>query len=122
MNKLTLGALMLAAAGAAFADDSIPDTAAKVPSLKTRSQVQQELAQAQRDGSSKVWSTSYNHLALAPSVKTRAQVRSELDDARDVGEPAAQVGEDSGALFAEGQRRPASERFAQWGKSGKRQR
>lgn len=44
----------------------------------TRAQVQAELAQAKRDGSTRVWSTSYNHMAAAKAMKTRAEVQAEL--------------------------------------------
>ena len=45
---------------------------------KSRTEIQAELAQAKRDGSMRVWSTSYNHIAAAKSLKSRADVQAEL--------------------------------------------
>lgn len=89
-----VAALSLAAAGAAFAEDITPDNTASVASLKTREQVRAELDQARADGSMKVWSTSYNHMAAAKSVKTRAEVKAE----RDSHFAATWYGEDSGSF------------------------
>lgn len=99
MKKLSLAALMFAVAGAAFADDITPDTYRDTASLKSRTQVQAELAQAKRDGSIKVWSSSYNPLPLAKSLKTRDQVSAELQAAQASGEYAALNSEDGGASF-----------------------
>jgi hypothetical protein len=68
----------------------------------TRAQVQQELAQARRDGSMRVWSASYNHMAAAKSLKTRDEVRAEAlaDHRAPAGtlSAAALSGEDSGSF------------------------
>jgi hypothetical protein len=100
MKTLTvaLASLMMAAAGAAFADDITPDHSADVSSVKTRAQVQAELAQAKADGSIKVWSTTYNPLTKFQSTKTRQQVVAELQAAREDGEYATLNSEDSGSL------------------------
>ena len=101
MNKLSVAAVasvLLAVAGAAFADDITPDPYRDTPAVKTRQQVQAELAQAQQDGSIKVWSTAYNPFKDAPSVKTRAEVVAELKAARASGEYDALNSEDGGAL------------------------
>ena len=102
MKKLSIAALMFAVAGAAFADDITPDTYRDTPSVKSRVQVQAELAQAKRDGSIKVWSTSYTPLPLARSLKTRDQVVAELQAAQASGEYAALNSEDGGASFVAG--------------------
>ena len=100
MKTLTvaLATVLLTVAGAAFADDITPDTYNAVPSVKTRAQVQAELAQAKQDGSIKVWSITYNPLTKLVSTKTRGQVASELQAAREDGEYAALNSEDSGSL------------------------
>ena len=106
MNKLNLltypaiAILSLAAAGAAFADDITPDTTATqvFTTTKTRAQVQAELFAARADGSIKVWSTSYNPLALARSEKTREQVTAEQRAERDADYAATWYGEDSGSF------------------------
>jgi len=114
MNKLNLLAypavalLSLVAAGAAFADDITPDdTATQVFSTtKTRAQVQAELFAARADGSIKVWSTSYNPLAVASSEKTREQVIAEVRAERNADYAATWYGEDSGS-FALARTQPA---------------
>ncbi len=102
MKKFTLltypviAVLSLIAAGAALADDITPDnTATQVfATTKSRTQVQSELFAARADGSIKVWSTSYNPLALAKSEKSRAEVR----DVHAADHAAAWYGEDSGSF------------------------
>ena len=96
--SVAVASLMFVAAGAAFADDITPDTYNTVPSVKTRAQVQAELAQATADGSIKVWSTTYNPLTKFQSVKTRDQVVSELKAAQASGEYAVLNSEDSGSF------------------------
>jgi hypothetical protein len=98
MKKLTLAALALVAVSAAFADDITPDNNRDVPSLKSRDQVVAERNAAVRDGSSKVWSTTYNQLAVTKSVKTRGTVLVELRAAQADGTLNAFNGEDSGAF------------------------
>lgn len=102
MNKLNriayplVAVLSMVAAASAFAESPTPDdTATQVWNVtKTRYQVQAELAQARADGSIKVWSTSYNPLALARSTKSRDEVRAE----RDQGVASTWYGEDSGSF------------------------
>jgi hypothetical protein len=84
----------LAAAGAAFADDITPDHTAQALSTKSRAQVRAELFQARADGTIKVWSTSYNPLAVARSLRSRDDVKAERSYAYDV----AFYGEDSGSF------------------------
>ena len=98
MKKLTLAALALVAATAAFADDITPDNNRDVLSLKTRDQVVSERAAAIRDGSSKVWSITYNQALVAKSVKTRGAVLAELRAAQADGSLNAFNGEDSGSF------------------------
>lgn len=99
MKKLTVVALALAAAGAAYADDPTIDTYSTYASTKTTADVQAELAQARRDGSIKAWSTSYNPLLLMKSTKTRNEVVAELKSAQASGELSAFSGEDSGSAY-----------------------
>jgi hypothetical protein len=114
MKKLNLLAyplvavLSLVAAGAAFADDITPDNTATAPMVnaKSRDQVQSELFQARKDGSTKVWSTTYNHILAVKSVKSRDQVRAET--AADHGYANSLYGEDSGS-FALNRRAPSRE-------------
>jgi len=94
--------LSLAAAGAAFADEITPDHTADVPSLKTRAQVYQELLQARADGSTKVYSMSYNPLFVTKSVKTRAEVKGD----RDRSYASTFYREDSGSFALSTQRQP----------------
>jgi hypothetical protein len=92
----------LVAASAAFADDITPDPTAQALSLKSRAQVQAELYRARADGTIKVWSTSYNPLAVAKSLRSRDEVKAERSWAYDV----AFYGEDSGS-FALSRQQPA---------------
>ena len=84
----------LMAAGAALADDITPDHSAQALSLKSRDQVRAELFQARADGTTKVWSTSYNPLTVAKSLRARDEVKAERDRVLDV----AFIGEDSGSF------------------------
>jgi len=90
----------LAAAVAAHAESpTVDDSATQVWSqTKSRAHVQAELFQARADGTTKVWSSSYNPLALARSLKTRDEVRAEAVAARLSGESVALAGEDSGSF------------------------
>ena len=104
MNKLSLIALALVAASAAsavYADDITPDTYASqaFSVTKTRAQVEAERVQAKADGSSKVWSTSYNPLALAKSTRSRDEVKGEFLAARTLGTDDVLLGEDSGSFY-----------------------
>lgn len=92
----------LATANIAFAQEATYEYPTPAVSQVTRAQVQQELAQAKRDGSMRVWSTNYNHLAAARSVKTRDEVRAEVlaDHRTPTGalNAAVLIGEDSGSF------------------------
>ena len=98
MNRNIASALVIAAAavaGNAFADDITVDTTPFVAS-KTRAEVQAELSQFKRAGTSP-WSTQYNPLAKFQSTKSRAEVVAEYTAARD--EVAALNSEDSGSAY-----------------------
>lgn len=103
MNKLTqvLATVAVAAIGFAgapsFAQEATYDYPQAATSHTTRTQVLAELAQARRDGSTRVWSTTYNHMAAAKSLKTRAEVQAEVLGA-DRAAMAAMSGEDSGSF------------------------
>lgn len=93
MKKLTLAALLIAAAGAASAQNvrSTDDHAwfANASSTKTRAQVVAELAQARANGEldrGNGETTGFQDLSVAKSTKTREQVRQELAEARANGE------------------------------------
>ena len=100
---LTLGvaAIAVLSAGSAFADDPTPDRVARVPSLKTRAQVNDEMALAKRDGSAKAWSFSYQNKLVnqVKSERPREAVKAEVLAARRSGELNAFVGEDSGSFW-----------------------
>lgn len=87
---------VLLAAAPAHAQEATPDYPQAYTGSTTRAQVQAELAQARRDGSMRVWSTSYNHMTAAKSLKTRDQVQAELR--ADDGSMTALTGEDSGSF------------------------
>jgi hypothetical protein len=72
---------------AAVAQEATPDTWMNVGAVKSRAQVQAELAQARADGTIKA--TSLGYLPRIESTKTRQQVRAELLAARASGEYAA---------------------------------
>ena len=103
MNKLSqvLATATLAAIGmagtTAFAQEATYDYPQAVSSNVTHAQVQAELAQAKRDGSMRVYSISYNHLAAAKSLKSRAEVQAEVLGT-DHAAREAMLGEDSGAF------------------------
>ena len=98
MKKLTLAALALLAASTAFADDMTRDDTASFVSTKTRAQVLAERDQAKRDGSTKVWSTSYNQFAAVKTTTTRGAVSAETLAQRRAGTLNAMNGEDSGSF------------------------
>lgn len=88
-------AVSIAASGAAFAQEATYDYPQPVVSTKTRAQVQSELFAARADGSSKVWSISYNPLALAKSERSRDSVKAESGSAM----AHAVIAEDSGSFL-----------------------
>ena len=98
MKKLMLAALALSAAGVAFADDITRDDSAAAVSTKTRAQVVAERDQAKRDGSTKVWSTTYNQFASVKTTTTRGAVSAETLAQRRAGTLNAMNGEDSGSF------------------------
>ena len=96
MNRNIASALVIATAafaGTAFADDITIDTT-PFQASKTRTEVQAELAQFKKAGTSP-WSTQYNPLAKFKSETSRAQVTAAYVAERDV--VAAFNGEDSGS-------------------------
>ncbi|MBI2769085.1 MAG: DUF4148 domain-containing protein [Burkholderiales bacterium] len=98
MNRNIASALVVAAAALsanAFADDITVDNTAFVGS-KTRAEVQAELGQFKKAGTSP-WSTQYNPLAKFQSQATRAQVTAEYVAVRN--EVAALNSEDSGSAY-----------------------
>jgi hypothetical protein len=103
MNKLTQ-VLATAAVGVigfagapSFAQEATYEYPQAASTNATRAQVQAELAQAKRDGSTRVWSTTYNHIAAAKSLKSRAEVQAEVLGT-DRASSAAMLGEDSGSF------------------------
>ena len=66
------------AASGAFAQEATYDYPQPIASTMTRAQVQTELATARADGSSKVWSTTYNPLAMARSTLSREAVKAAM--------------------------------------------
>lgn len=92
--------LSLAAAVTAHAESPTPDDSATMAftQTKTRDQVQAELFQARADGSIKVWSTSYNHMAAMKPVRSRADVHAEAVAANRAGADSLWFGEDSGSF------------------------
>ena len=103
-------ALSLAAAVSAHAETpTLDDTAKQAWSqTKTSGQVRTELLQARADGTTKVWSISYNPLHKVQSLKSREQVRAEVLALRAADQGNPLVGEDSGSFFL-AQQKPARE-------------
>lgn len=102
LKILVAASIAAFASTAAFAQEATYDYPTSYSSNVTRAQVQAELAQAKRDGSMRVHSTSYNHMAAAKSLKTRAEVVAEtLADRQGAAgaiNAAALQGEDSGSF------------------------
>lgn len=94
-------ALALAAAFSAHAESPTPDDSATQvwSSTKTRAQVQAELFQARKDGTTRMYSISYNPLALAKSTATREEVKAAVNVARAQGTLDVMTGEDSGSFY-----------------------
>lgn len=103
MNKLAqvFATVAVAALGVvavpSFAQQATYEYPQAVADSATRAQVQAQLAQAKRDGSTRVWSTTYNHMAAAKSLKSRAEVQAEVLGT-DRASTAAMLGEDSGSF------------------------
>lgn len=93
--------LALGAAFAAHAESPTPDDSATQvwASTKTRAQVQAELFAARADGSTRVYSISYNPLAVAKSTATREEVKAAVTVARAQGTLDVMTGEDSGSFY-----------------------
>lgn len=107
MNKLNrlayplVALLSVAAAVSAHAESpSRDDSATQVwTATKTRAQVQTELFQARADGTTKVYSISYNPLMVAKSKLSREEVRAQTRVDRATNPTAQMVGEDSGSFY-----------------------
>jgi len=100
MNRITriaAIALSFAAAGSAFADDITIDPV-QHQSLKTRAQVQAELAQYKAAGVNP-WSMGYSLSTGFQPQRTRADVIAEVKAAQASGELQAVGAEDSGAAY-----------------------
>ena len=95
MNRQLAIALVLAAAGNAFADDITVDAAPFV-STATRAHVQAELQQFRQSGVNP-WALDFNPVAQFRGNATRAQVTAAYIASRDA--VAAFGGEDSGAAY-----------------------
>ena len=92
---LAVAAFATLASAAARADDITVDTT-PFQSVKSRAEVQAELAQYTKAGVNP-WSIRYNQLAGFQSVKSRAQVQAEYIAERDA--VAALTSEDSGSAY-----------------------
>ena len=95
INRLVYPAIALLSLAAAFSahaeSPTRDDGATQVwTQTKTRAQVQAELMQARADGTSKVYSVSYNPLTLAKGNVTREEVRAQArSEERRVGKECA---------------------------------
>ena len=96
MNRqFAIAAVLAVAATSALADDITVDTTPFVSS-RTRAEVQAELGNFQKAGTSP-WSIQYNPLKSFASAKTRSQVQAEYIASRDA--VRALTGEDSGSAY-----------------------
>ncbi len=93
---LSMGAAFAAHAESPTADDSATQVWSQT---KTRAQVQAELFAARADGSTRVYSISYNPLTVAKTTTTREAVRAEARVDRAVNPTAQMLGEDSGSFY-----------------------
>lgn len=96
-----IAVLSMGAAFAAHAESPTVDVSATQvwSQTKTRAQVQAELFAARADGSTRVYSISYNPLTVAKTTTTREAVRAEARVERAVNPAAQMVGEDSGSFY-----------------------
>lgn len=101
-------ALSLAAAVGARAESPTVDDSAVQQWAQTKSseQVRAELMQARADGTTKVWSISYNPLHHVKAQKSREQVRAEVLAQRTDDSYNVLVGEDSGSFYLAQNRQP----------------
>ena len=106
MKRIVITAVFAASfAGAALAESPLAVPVEPFVSLKTRAQVQTELAEYQKPGINP-WSTSYNPLKYFRSTKTRPEVTAEYLASRD--EVHAFTSEDSGSEWLRVAAQPAS--------------
>jgi len=96
-----IAVLSLGAAFAAHAESPTPDDSATQvwSQTKSRAQVQVELFAARADGSTRVYSISYNPLMVAKSTATREEVRAQVRVDRALSPTAQMLGEDSGSFY-----------------------
>ncbi len=94
-SLIALAAFAALASTAARADDITIDNT-PFQSVRSRAEVQAELAQYKRAGVNP-WSISYNQLAQFKSAQTREQVQAEFRAERDF--VAAMNAEDSGSVY-----------------------
>jgi hypothetical protein len=95
MKRITVIAILLAAAGSACADDITIETTPFVSS-RTRAEVVAEKQQARREGINP-WADGYDQLQAFHSTLTRAEVVADFQLSRD--EVQAFNGEDSGSAY-----------------------
>ena len=106
MQRIVITAVLAASfAGAALAESPLAVPVEPFVSLKTRAQVQTELAEYQKPGINP-WSTSYNPLKYFRSTMTRPEVTAEYLASRD--EVHAFTSEDSGSEWLRVAAHPAS--------------
>ncbi len=93
-------ALSLVAAASARAESPfVQETSqAAFVQTKTRAQVESEYFQARADGSLKVTSITYNHMAAVKSLRSRDEVRAEAVAANKIDSDSLWLGEDSGSF------------------------
>jgi hypothetical protein len=110
MNRqFAIAAVLAVAATSALADDITVDTTPFVSS-RTRAEVQAELGNFQKAGTSP-WSIQYNPLKTFASSTTRSQAQAEYIASRD--QVRALTGEDSGSAYlAQGGRFDSRTRLA----------
>ena len=106
MKRIVITAVLAASfAGAALAESPLAVPVQPFASVKTRDQVQTELADPQKAGVHP-WSISYNPLKNFRSAKTRAEVTAEYLASRD--EVHAFTSDDSGSEWLRVAAQPAS--------------
>jgi len=104
INRLAYPLVSLLALGAAFAahaeSPTVDNSAQQVwQQTKSRDQVKAELFQARADGSTKVYSISYNPLTVVKSTVTREEVKAQARVERAIEQAARMTGEDSGSFY-----------------------
>jgi hypothetical protein len=86
MRNIAIALVSVTLSASVFAGDYEAFATPTVGTAKTRAEVQAELQQARKDGSMKVFSSTYNPGPGFVSTKSRAQVRGELQQSIDSGE------------------------------------